>query len=145
MADSRELEREATRILRRDANKEAAKRYRDRKKQRMMDEAVRITAGLTEEQVKAGIGLTAKDIKRLNDIVHRPKRHSLASLAALNTKMRYTLAQPRQEIGGEIGVQVVVQSLREDGEAVTVALPATAVGAVTTASLPARDEDEDAQ
>lgn len=142
MASQRDLEKEARKLVRRQQNREAQARHRERERG-IVARALAATPELTEEQVKAGLGITAEDLERLDEIVKRPSRHSIASLAALKMKAQFTVAQPKVEVGGEVGVQVIVNSLRKavGEEPQIVGLPAGAVTTVTTASLPVGDEE----
>lgn len=95
---------EAAQWLARQGNKEAAARYRAREKV------------LSDEEVRDRLKLTEHDLKKLQGIIDKPGRNAVASLGALKAKMLFTVPMPRQEISGDIGVQVVVNTLRRPVE-----------------------------
>ena len=67
---------------------------------------------LSEEEVKARLGLTGADFDTLQEIIENPQRNAMAQLAAIKLKAQFTVPQPKQEFGGDIGVQVIVNTMR---------------------------------
>jgi hypothetical protein len=67
---------------------------------------------LTDDQVLAKLKLEEEDIEQLKRISRgRGGRHSMAQISALKMRAEHTLAKPKQELGIEGGVEVVVKSL----------------------------------
>jgi hypothetical protein len=87
-------------------------RYRENVKARDAEMA-ELTRVLGEDEVKARLGLTQADVDKLRDIVQNPGRNAMAQLGAIRTMLQYTVAQPKQEFSGDIGIQVVVNTLRK--------------------------------
>jgi hypothetical protein len=73
-------------------------------------------AALPEEEVKRRLGLTASDFETLQSIIDSPGRNAIAQLAALKLKAQFTVTQPKQEFGGDIGVQVIVNTMARKKE-----------------------------
>lgn len=68
---------------------------------------------MSEQEVKDRLTLTDKDFKILDEIIESPKRNAMAQLAALRMKALFTVTQPKQEIGGDIGIQVIVNTMKK--------------------------------
>jgi ElaB/YqjD/DUF883 family membrane-anchored ribosome-binding protein len=113
------LEAETEKFLRRASQNAGKKRKRRMKKE---------LAALPEEEVKRRLTLTAEDFDTLQSIIDSPGRNAIAQLAALKLKAQFTVTQPKQEFGGDIGVQVIVNTMARKKE---YEIPAGA-----TASLP---------
>ena len=100
------------------------KRLEAAHRRRIQDEERRQTVAklkaLSEEEVKSRLGLTEADFDTLQEIIENPQRNAMAQLAAIKLKAQFTVPQPKQEFGGDIGVQVIVNTMRR-------ALPAVEV------------------
>jgi len=75
---------------------------------------------LNEDEVKKRLGLTQADVDKLREIVQNPGRNAMAQLGAIRTMLQYTVSQPKQEFSGDIGIQVIVNTLRKLPPAVDV-------------------------
>ena len=94
---------------------------------------------LTDEQVKQRLRLTEADLEAMDRIVDMENpdgRHSMAQLGVLKLKAQMTVVPPPQEVTGEVGVRVVVQTMKREGYEV----PA----GTATVMLPARPPDGEA-
>jgi len=89
---------------------------------------------LEEEEVKELLKFRPKDVKALHKVIDDPDRNAMAQIQGLKLKAQYTLSQPKQEFGGDIGVQVVVNTLRKEGYV----LPKGS----TSAALPGKVEED---
>jgi len=125
----RALKLEADKIL--DKGRKRKERAREKEVKALVEEeANRI---LTEDEIKQGLSFTAEDIQALNAIARAPDnvparrdiRNAIAQMQALKLKAQYTLAQPKQELGVDGGVQIVVKSLRDVYELPKAATDAT--------------------
>jgi hypothetical protein len=96
---------------------DSARRQAGKRRQK---EKVEALAALSEEEVKSRLGLTEADFDTLQQIIDNPQRNAMAQLAAIKLKAQFTVPQPKQEFGGDIGVQVIVNTMRR-------ALPAVEV------------------
>lgn len=98
-----ELEKEARRLLKnagqREGSREGMRKLREQRK------------ALSEAEVKGKLALTEEDFETLEEIIKAPKRNAMAQLAALRMKAQFTVAQPKVEVGGEVGVRVVINTL----------------------------------
>ena len=70
-------------------------------------------AALTDEEVKKRLQLTSDDLTKLDEIIADPSRNAIAQLGALKLKMEYTLQKPEQKVSGDLGVQIVVNTMRK--------------------------------
>lgn len=100
---------QAAALLRR--GRQATKEYREKKvvRQNVLRKADK---ALTEEQVKARLALTDVDFAVLDEIIQSPKRNAMAQLAALRMKALFTVTQPKQEVSADVGIRVIVNTLR---------------------------------
>jgi site-specific recombinase XerC len=124
------LEEQGTRILESDR----VNRYQ---KDRRAVVAGLQEAALSDEAVKEALRLTAQEIRNLHAIARgarkgRDKRNIATELAALKILLDATVEKPKQTVEGDVGVQVVVQTMKREYE-----LPA----GTSTAALPAKVDD----
>lgn len=65
---------------------------------------------LTSEQAIAALALSQAEADAINKIASgRPMRNALAVLRAIETKLAYTVAKPKQEVGVSGGVVVTFE------------------------------------
>jgi len=84
------------------------------------EELRQLSCILSEDEVKKRLGLTQPDVDKLREIVQNPGRNAMAQLGAIRTMLQYTVSQPKQEFSGDIGIQVIVNTLRKLPPAVDV-------------------------
>jgi hypothetical protein len=94
-----------------DAARVLSSALRQESKRRAKDRVAELKA-LSEDEVKARLGLTQDDFDTLQEIINNPQRNAMAQLAAIKLKAQFTVPQPKQEFGGDIGVQVIVNTMR---------------------------------
>jgi hypothetical protein len=71
-----------------------------------------VKAALTDERIRERLKLTEEELDILDSIITDPKRYSGNQLLALKLKIMATVEPPTQKVSGDIGVQVVVNTMR---------------------------------
>jgi hypothetical protein len=117
---------------------DAAERWRDAMRERdrgKVDKAVKRI--LTDAEIKDRLKLTEAQLDVLDDIFVNPKRYSGIQLLALKLKLMATVEPPEQKIGGDIGIQVVVNTLkRADYEVPATATATRQIGMTAEPQMP---------
>lgn len=91
---------------------EKTSRNKSRKAEQDLQDAIK-AALENDAAVKEELRVDRRDIAELNRIIRSPKapRNSVAKINAINTKLRYTMALPKQEIDVDGKLEVVVTTL----------------------------------
>lgn len=131
LAGLESAEAEIARTLRRGRQNAANKKKREK---------IAFLSALPEAEVKKRLTLTEEDFDTLQQIIRAPQRNAIAQLAAIRLKAQFTVAQPKQEIGGEIGIQVIVNSLKRKDEPYE--LPAASSTATLAGVVASADGEE---
>jgi hypothetical protein len=90
----------------------------DRKARRAAAKAAVQASPLSEDEVKELLTPSREQLEKLRDLAAgKTKRHAASVLGALKIMLEHTVAKPKQEVGGDGLVQVVVNTLpKAEGE-----------------------------
>ncbi len=85
-----------------------------KRRQRIRD--ARFERALSQDEVKARLALTEEDARILRDVSRgkSSRRYVGTQLMALKMRIAATVEPPKQEIGGDIGVKVVVNTMKRE-------------------------------
>ena len=94
---------------------------------------------LTPEELKKGLTLTARELEMIKRAAIKGDRNCQGGLQYLAKVLEYRVEKPEQSVRGDVGVQVVVQTMRKE--------PYSLPEATTTATLelPMKRGDDDAE
>lgn len=92
------------------------RRARQNKENARKREIIRNLKSMSPEEVKKRLALTQADLDILDEIIQSPGRNSIAQLAALKLKAQFTVEPPQQRVSGDIGVQVIVNTMKRTYE-----------------------------
>ena len=93
----------------------ATARWRTAQRVKATEERNRAVAkALSDERIRERLKLTEEELDVLDSIITDPKRYSGNQLLALKLKIMATVEPPTQKVAGDIGVQVVVNTMRRE-------------------------------
>lgn len=120
-----------------DAKREYEKAIREANRfiQKASSEAVK-TAALSDAEIRDRLRLREADLETLDRIAEAPGRNAIAQLAAIKLKMQATVEPPKQSVGLEQTVTVVVKTMEDVGSVTLESKPV-----VTHMSLPVKEEE----
>jgi len=91
----------------------ATARWRTAQRVKATEERNRAVAkALSDERIRERLKLTEEELDVLDSIITDPKRYSGNQLLALKLKIMATVEPPTQKVAGDIGVQVVVNTMK---------------------------------
>ena len=100
------------------------------------EEKAVLKAALTDGEIRERLRLREEDLNNLDRIAVAPGRNAIAQLAAIKLKMQATVEPPKQQVGLEQTVTVVVKTMEDVGAVTLESKPV-----VTHMSLPVAGEE----